>query len=81
MASTKSPATATVNSVALSSQTLGSSVPLPDYDKQRIEDIGFLTDMTLVLLGNYAQTGHFGGPLAYSAYTVASHLAGPAAEA
>ncbi len=77
MASTKSPATATVNSVALSSQTLGSSVPLPDYAKQRIEDIGFLTDMTLVLLGNYAQTGHFGGPLAYSAYTVASHLAGP----
>jgi len=77
MASTKSPATATLNSVALSSQTLGSSVPLPDYDKQRIEDIGFLTDMTLVLLGNYAQTGHFGGPLAYSAYTVASHLAGP----
>lgn len=77
MASTKSPATATVNSVSLSSQTSGSSVPLPDYAKQRIEDIGFLTDMTLVLLGNYAQTGHFGGPLAYSAYTVASHLAGP----
>ena len=77
MASTKSPATATVNSVALSSQTSGSSVSLPDYDKQRIEDIGFLTDMTLVLLGNYAQTGHFGGPLAYSAYTVASHLVGP----
>ncbi len=77
MASTKSPATATVNSVAISSQTSGSSVSLPDYDKQRIEDIGFLTDMTLVLLGNYAQTGHFGGPLAYSAYTVASHLVGP----
>ena len=77
MASTKSPAAATVNSVALSSQTSGSSVPLPDYDKQRIEDIGFLTDMTLVLLGNYAQTGHFGGPLAYTAYTVASHLVGP----
>ena len=77
MASTKSPATVTINSVALSSQTLGNSVPLPDYDKQRIEDIGFLTDMTLVLLGNYAQTGHFGGPLAYSAYTVASHLVGP----
>ena len=77
MASTKSPATATVNSVSISSQTSGSSVPLPDYAKQRIEDIGFLTDMTLVLLGNYAQTGHFGGPLAYSAYTVASHLVGP----
>jgi transketolase len=34
--------------------------------------------MTLVLLGNYAQTGHFGGPLAYTPYNVALHLAGPA---
>ena len=33
--------------------------------------------MTLVLLGNYAQTGHFGGPLAYTPYNVAAHLAGP----
>ena len=33
--------------------------------------------MTLVLLGNYAQTGHFGGPLAYTPYNVAVHLAGP----
>ena len=33
--------------------------------------------MTLVLLGNYAQTGHFGGPLAYTPYNVATHLAGP----
>jgi transketolase len=33
--------------------------------------------MTLVLLGNYAQTGHFGGPLAYTPYNVALHLAGP----
>jgi transketolase len=33
--------------------------------------------MTLVLLGNYAQTGHFGGPLAYTPYNVAIHLAGP----
>jgi transketolase len=32
--------------------------------------------MTLTLLGNYAQTGHFGGPLAYTPYNVAVHLAG-----
>jgi len=36
-----------------------------------------MTCMTLVLLGNYAQTGHFGGPLAYTPYNVAVHLAGP----
>jgi transketolase len=36
-----------------------------------------MTCMTLVLLGNYAQTGHFGGPLAYTPYNVAMHLAGP----
>ena len=48
-----------------------------DYDKERIEDVGFMTSMALVLLGNYAQTGHFGGPLAYTPYNVAVHLAGP----
>ena len=53
------------------------SVPLPDYDRDRIEDVGFITAMTLVLLGNYAQTGHFGGPLAYTPYNVAMHLGGP----
>jgi transketolase N-terminal domain/subunit len=47
------------------------------YDRERLEDVGFLTCMTLVLLGNYAQTGHLGGPLAYTPYNVASHLAGP----
>src|SRR5690348_4788628 len=36
-----------------------------------------MTCMTLVLLGNYSQTGHFGGPLAYTPYNVAVHLAGP----
>ncbi len=46
------------------------------YDKERLEDIGFLTSMTLTLLGNYAQTGHFGGPLAYTPYNVAVHLVG-----
>ena len=48
-----------------------------DYNRERIEDIGFMTCMTLVLLGNYSQTGHFGGPLAYTPYNVALHLAGP----
>src|SRR6202140_2007875 len=36
-----------------------------------------MTCMALSLLGNYAQTGHFGGPLAYTPYNVAIHLAGP----
>ena len=47
------------------------------YDREHLEDIGHMTCMTLVLLGNYAQTGHFGGPLAYTPYNVALHLAGP----
>ncbi len=50
---------------------------LDPTDKQRLEDVGFLTCMTLTLLGNYAQTGHFGGPLAYTPYNVSVHLAGP----
>jgi transketolase len=45
---------------------------------QHLEDVGFMTCMTLVLLGNYAQTGHFGGPLAYTPFNVATHLAGRA---
>jgi transketolase len=73
----KGNSTATVGNVALSSQTNSSDVTLPDYDRNRIEDIGFLTAMTLTILGNYAQTGHFGGPLAYTPYTVTSHLIGP----
>ena len=48
------------------------------YDRAALEDVGYMTCMTLVLLGNYAQTGHFGGPLAYTPYNVAVHLAGPA---
>src|SRR5262249_14963890 len=47
-------------------------------ERQRLEDIGFMTCMTLTLLGNYAQTGHFGGPLAYTPFNVAAHLIGPA---
>ena len=49
----------------------------PASDLQRLEDLGFMTCMTLVFLGNYAQTGHFGGPLAYTPFNVATHLAGP----
>src|ERR1044071_1255135 len=47
------------------------------YDRQHLEDIGYMTCMTLTLLGNYAQTGHFGGPLAYTPFNVTAHLAGP----
>src|SRR5688572_19804334 len=63
----------------MSTQTLLSPVePLTtSYERERLEDIGYMTCMTLVLLGNYAQTGHFGGPLAYTPYNVAMHLAGP----
>jgi transketolase len=46
-------------------------------EREQLEDIGYLTCMTLVLLGNYAQTGHFGGPLAYTPFNVVTHLAGP----
>src|SRR5262250_2998573 len=42
-----------------------------------LDDIGYMTCMTLVLLGNYSQTGHLGGPLAYTPYNVAVHLIGP----
>ena len=52
-------------------------VEVPAYERGRLEDVGFMTAMTLTLLGNYAQTGHFGGPLAYTPYNVALHLAGP----
>ena len=63
----------------MSTNTLLSTVkPLNvAYDRERLEDIGFMTCMTLVLLGNYSQTGHFGGPLAYTPYNIAIHLAGP----
>ena len=47
------------------------------YERERFDDVGFMTCMTLVMMGNYAQTGHFGGPLAYTPYNVALHLAGP----
>ena len=54
------------------------AVSLPEYDREGFEDVAFMTAMGLVLLGNYSQTGHFGGPLAYTPYNVAIHLGGPA---
>jgi transketolase len=54
-----------------------SDISVPDFDRTRFGDVGFLTAMTLTLLGNYAQTGHFGGPLAYTPFVVTSHLLGP----
>lgn len=53
------------------------NVEVPQYDRTRFGDVGFLTAMTLTLLGNYAQTGHFGGPLAYTPFVVTTHLLGP----
>src|SRR5215467_13847975 len=46
-------------------------------EQQKLADIGYMTCMTLTLLGNYAQTGHFGGPVAYTPFNVATHLVGP----
>lgn len=59
-----------------SGQSLVDLTKLP-VEQEKLEDIGYMTCMTLVLLGNYAQTGHFGGPLACTPYNVAAHLAGP----
>ena len=39
-----------------------------------LDDIGYMNCKTLVLLGNYAQTGHLAGPLACTLYKVAVHL-------
>ncbi|GAC1651474.1 MAG: hypothetical protein NVS9B15_11720 [Acidobacteriaceae bacterium] len=57
--------------------TAPSSSQQPNAYDPLLDDVGFMTCMTLVLLGNYAQTGHLGGPLAYTPYNVAAHLVGP----
>ena len=67
----------TVSTLDLAQNVKSSELAVPDYDAERVADVGFLTAMTLTLLGNYAQTGHFGGPLAYTPYVVTSHLIGP----
>ncbi len=77
MTDTTANSVANVNSVALSARQNRSAVSIPAYDRARLEDIGFLSAMTMVTMCNYAQTGHFGGPLAYTPYTIATHLVGP----
>ena len=69
--------TVVLHSVTAESKREARSIDLPDYDRERFDDVAFLTAMNLCLMGNYAQTGHFGGPLAYTPYNVACHLAGP----
>ena len=70
--------TVRLHSVTAEEKLAAHTVELPDYERQRFDDVAFLTAMHLCLLGNYAQTGHFGGPLAYTPYNVACHLGGPA---
>jgi len=41
-----------------------------------LEDIGFLTAMNIVLMCNYASSGHFGGPMSYTPGVVTAHLGG-----
>ena len=65
--------TLNAHSLPLQIEPLGLQIDRPGG----LEDIGYMTCMTMVLLGNYSQTGHFGGPLAYTPYNVATHLAGP----
>lgn len=78
MPSEQSPRVVTLHTVAAEEKRKPLPITLPDYERERYEDVAFMTAMTLVLMGNYAQTGHLGGPLAYTPYNVAVHLGGPA---
>ncbi len=69
--------TVTIHTSSTDQVSTDRSVQLPDYDRQQLEDFGFLTDMTFVLMCNYHQTGHFGGGTAYTPYVISTHLAGP----
>ncbi len=53
------------------------NVEIPKFDYDRMDDIGFMTAMTLVLMDNYSQTGHYGGLLAYTPFNVDAHLSSP----
>ena len=69
--------TVCINTVDARGVATDHNVAIPDYGRERLEEVSFITNMTWVLMCNYAQTGHYGGPLAYTQYNVASHLAGP----
>jgi transketolase len=71
------PIVATVAAVESERRVSPHTVELPPYDRERFDDVAFMTAMLLVLLGNYRGSGHFGGPLAYTPYNVALHLGGP----
>eukprot|EP01095_Lingulamoeba_sp_RSL-Kostka_P017471 TRINITY_DN907_c0_g1_i1.p1 TRINITY_DN907_c0_g1~~TRINITY_DN907_c0_g1_i1.p1 ORF type:complete len:853 (-),score=396.56 TRINITY_DN907_c0_g1_i1:49-2607(-) len=51
-------------------------ISLSEEDVEQLDRVGWLTSMMLVLLGNYAQTGHLGGPLSYTPANVVLHLGG-----
>ena len=72
-----SPGVATVTTVGSERRLAPHAVELPPYDRERFDDVAFMTAMLLVLLGNYRGSGHFGGPLAYTPINVAIHLGGP----
>ena len=71
------PKVATVTTVGSERRLTPHAVELPPYDRERFDDVAFMTAMVLVLLGNYRGSGHFGGPLAYTPINVAIHLGGP----
>ena len=56
----------TLHTVSAEDKREAHAVELPEYERERFADVAFMTAMNLCLLGNYAQTGHFGGPLAYT---------------
>lgn len=70
--------TVTVSGIEAAQRTHTHELPVPDFDHARFEETGWLTAMLLTLLGNYSQTGHFGGPLATTPFVVSAHLLGPA---
>src|SRR5262245_44174093 len=50
-----------VRSMDVSTMVHRTPAPLAAAERERLEAVGFMTCMTLVMLGNYSQTGHFGG--------------------
>ena len=71
------PTVATVTTIQSERRLEPRRVELPAYDRERFDDVAFMTAMVLTLLGNYRGSGHFGGPLAYTPFNVAIHMGGP----
>jgi len=66
-----------IESIIPHTTTKDVAVDVGSIEQERYDDVGFLTSMVMVLLGNYSQTGHYGGPLSYTPANVAVHLSGP----